>query len=150
MAYISIPQYSETQTTSNEVGTPMAKLEILLLVEDNSDDVILVQRTISKVDAGISVVVHSFAETALDYLKAVSKLPQLILLDLGLPGMNGSELITILHSIKRLERIPIVILTGGAADVAQTYSLGVADYILKPMSVEDFRRVLNKLGYDNS
>lgn len=126
----------------------MPRLEILLLVEDDINHAELIQRTIRKVDAGISVVVHRMAETALEYLRSVVNPPNLVLLDMGLPVMSGGDFITAFKTMKRLERVPIIIITGGAMDIAQSFSLGVSDYILKPMSEADFKRVLIKLGYD--
>lgn len=126
----------------------MPKLEILLLVEDREADIELTKQVIHKISAGISVVVHSMGETALDYLTAVINPPQLILLDLGLPGMDGIEFIKQMKTIKRLKPIPVVILTGAAMDIARAHAEDVTAFILKPMSAGEFNRILQKLGFN--
>jgi len=127
----------------------MKKLVILLLVEDNGNDIELTERIIRAVDPAIQVVVHSTGEEALIYMQATTEIPQLILLDIGLPKMDGIEFIRQMKNIKHLQAIPVVILTGLALDIARAHAADIAaGYIVKPIEVRQFKKQLKELGFD--
>lgn len=124
------------------------KLEYLLLVEDNDEDVQIATNIIRSVSANISIVVQNISEDALFYLQQVINPPQLILLDIGLPKMEGVEFIKQMRQIKTLQHVPIVILTGVALDIARAHAANVAaGYIVKPIEAKQFREILDKLGF---
>lgn len=126
----------------------MTKLEILLLVEDDPDEAQHAINVIRAVSANISIVLQKISEEALKYLRQVNQPPQLILFDIGLPRMDGIEFIRKMRTIKKLEPVPIVVLTGVALDIARAHAADVAaGYIVKPIEVEQLRDLLTKLGF---
>jgi len=109
----------------------MAK-EHILVVEDEEDILELVRYNLAQ--EGYQVAAVTTAEEGLRLMEGA--LPDLIVLDLMLPGMDGLEACRIIKSNARLEHIPIVILTarGGEVDVVTGLELGADDYIVKPFS----------------
>jgi CheY-like chemotaxis protein len=78
---------------------------------------------------------------AIEYLgKHSSKLPCVVLLDLNMPVMNGVEFLKIVKADERLRKIPVIVLTtsGEERDISESFTLGVAGYIVKPFSYEAF------------
>lgn len=125
------------------------KLEILLLVEDNQNDITLTQRVIVSVSSDIHIVVYLTGESALEYLQTTKEIPQLILLDIGLPKMDGIEFIRQMKLNKRLQPIPVVILTGLALDIARAHAADIAaGYIVKPIEGRQFKKQLIELGFE--
>jgi len=126
------------------------RLEILLLIEDNSNDILMIERVINQFDLSITVVTHETAETALEYLMSVLTNPDLILLDLKLPGMNGIEFMRTIHEIKKLKDIPIAIVTGSdPLEISEGHRENASDYIAKPLTPERFSGLLSRLGFQN-
>jgi two-component system, OmpR family, alkaline phosphatase synthesis response regulator PhoP len=109
----------------------MAK-ESILVVEDEEDILELIRYNLTK--EGYQVTCAATGEDGLKNAKA--KLPQLILLDLMLPGIDGLEICKILKADSRTQTIPIVILTakGEESDIVAGLELGADDYIVKPFS----------------
>ena len=97
----------------------MAREEVILLVEDNPDDVELTLRCLKKNNLCNEVVIAWDGEQALDYLfgtgsyrgRDTSVMPQVILLDLGLPKVDGFEVLKRVRSDERTSRMPVVVLT---------------------------------------
>lgn len=119
------------------------------MVEDNTDDVELTARTFAtfKVNAKLSVV--ATGEDALDFLFKRDRFkdatePDLILLDLNLPGLHGREVLEIVKSDERLKHIPVAILTSSSAeeDIVKSYKLSANCYITKPVDFEQFIKVV--------
>jgi two-component system, response regulator len=129
---------------------------IILLVEDNPSDIGLTQRALAKNRIANEVVVAQDGQEALDYLfgtgayagRDVSKLPELVLLDLKLPRVDGHEVLRRIRSDQRTRRVPVVILTTSKEeqDVAQSYDLGANSYIRKPVDFDQFVGSVEKLG----
>ncbi len=116
------------------------------MIEDNPSDVTLTTRVIRSVCPQTSVIVHERAELALDYLTREAKPPQLIFLDLGLVGMDGVTFVRQMKMFKRLESIPIVILTGRTADIVTASAANLqVGYIIKPMEIDEFKSLLMRL-----
>src|SRR5712691_4718464 len=117
--------------------------QIVLLVEDNPQDEKLALRALRKNDIGHEVVVARDGAEALDYLFARSAddapdsraLPQLILLDLKLPKVDGLEVLRRIRAHEKLRLLPVVILTSSVleSDLTQGYALGANSYIRKPV-----------------
>lgn len=122
----------------------------ILLVEDNPDDIELTRRAFHRVDHGDRIDVVTDGAEALDYLfcrgryagRVPGRLPDLILLDLRLPRLDGIEVIHRIRSDPRTRLVPIVVLTSSAeeVDLANCYREGANSYLRKPV---DFSRMLD-------
>jgi len=122
--------------------------KVILLVEDNPDDELLTLRALKKTGVENEVVVAHDGVEALDYLFASGShsgrdpavMPQLILLDLKLPRVDGLEVLRRLRSDERTRLLPVVILSssGEHRDMLDGYSLGANSYVRKPVNFEQF------------
>jgi two-component system response regulator len=134
----------------------MKRDETILLVEDNPDDELLTRRALKKSNVCNEVVVARDGVEALDYLFATGPhegrsavaMPQVILLDLGLPKVDGLEVLRRIRSDERTKRLPTVILTSSEdqQDLVEGYSLGANGYVRKPLDLVQFRAAVQKLG----
>ena len=134
--------------------TPAPTREIMM-VEDSATDAALAVRAFQR--ARISNPIKTFrdGESALAYLLGSGRYakrkpgrPQLILLDLSLPGMSGLEFLRRIKGDARTRAIPIVVLTGSRSDrsIMECARLGAENYIFKPVGIENFVRVTPKLN----
>jgi two-component system response regulator len=129
--------------------------KIILLVEDNPDDELLTMRALKKNGLLDEVVVARDGVEALDYLFAsgthsgrdTGVMPQLILLDLKLPRVDGLEVLKRLRSDERTRLVPVVILTSSKEqqDMLDGYGLGANSYVRKPVNFEQFVRAVEQL-----
>jgi two-component system response regulator len=129
---------------------------VILLVEDNPDDVELTMRALKKNNIVNEVVVVYDGVEALDYLFGTGKyggrdtvvLPELVLLDLKLPRIDGLEVLKRLREDERTKLIPVVILTSSKeeSDLIAGYELGANSYIRKPIKFDEFVKVVGELG----
>lgn len=130
--------------------------KIILLVEDNPDDEALTLRALEKNNIKNEVVVARDGAEALDYLFATgayagrdtSVLPQVTLLDLKLPKVDGLEVLRRVRADKRTHCLPVVILTSSneEKDLINGYSLGANSYIRKPVDFAQFIEAVRQLG----
>jgi two-component system response regulator len=130
--------------------------KILLLVEDNPDDEALTLRAFAKNNISNEVVVARDGVEALDYLfgtgvydgRDVRIQPQLILLDLKLPKLDGLDVLRRLRADERTALLPVVILTSSKEDEdrIQSYRLGANSYIRKPVDFLQFIESVRQLG----
>jgi two-component system response regulator len=130
--------------------------KIILLVEDNPDDEALTIRALKRNKIGNAVVIARDGEEALDYVfgrrayagRDVGALPQLILLDLKLPKVDGLEVLRIIRADERTRRVPIVILTSSKedADLLDGYERGANSYVRKPVDFDAFTDAVRQLG----
>jgi two-component system response regulator len=125
----------------------------IVLVEDDPDDVELTLRAFEEHHLRNDIVVARDGEEALNILirggeKSPGKRPNLILLDLKLPKVDGLEVLRQVRSNPGTKLIPVIILTSSKEenDVAQSYRLGVNSYIRKPVKFEEFVEVVKQLG----
>ncbi len=119
-----------------------------LLVEDDDIDVKIIVRAFREIGISSPLVVKRNGEEALTYLEEKcnstssnrSALPDLILLDLNMPLMNGIEFLETMKANEQLKRIPVIVLTTSKDENDRTasFALGIAGYIIKPTSFEDF------------
>lgn len=120
------------------------------LIDDDPDHVLLIGRAIREVGPTTDVRTRQDGEAALAELRALETLPDLILLDINMGGLDGFAVLTALKADARLRAIPVVMLTSSAlsSDVARAYELGASGYISKPSYLQDLRAVLgNTLLY---
>ncbi|MCG6971463.1 MAG: response regulator [Gammaproteobacteria bacterium] len=129
---------------------------VILLVEDNPDDEALTLRALSKNNIANQVIVARDGAEALDYLfgtgthdgRNVNHQPQLILLDLKLPKIDGLEVLKRLRMDNRTKHVPVVVLTSSMEqrDIVACYDDGANSYIRKPVDFEEFLKAVNQLG----
>jgi two-component system response regulator len=130
--------------------------KVILLVEDNPDDEALTLRALKKNNILNDVVVARDGVEALDYLfgngthagRDNAGLPQIVLLDLKLPKIDGLEVLRRIRSHERTRLQPVVILTTSNEDhdVISSYELGANSYIRKPVDFEQFMEAVRNLG----
>ncbi len=128
----------------------------ILLIEDNPDDEMLTLRALKKNNIANEVVVVRDGAEALNYLFAegnyksrdVRDQPQVILLDLNLPKIDGLEVLKRIREDDRTKRLAVVILTTSNEDhdVIASYDLGANSYIRKPVDFDRFMEAVRQLG----
>jgi CheY-like chemotaxis protein len=120
----------------------------ILLVEDDAADAMLIAEALREHGYGRIVSQVGDGVAALEWLREpVRERPDLIMLDLNMPRMNGWELLAALKSDELLKVIPVVVLTTSAApqDVAGAYQRHANAYVTKPVNLEDFERVVRSI-----
>lgn len=124
----------------------MLSLKILLL-EDDMIEVMKLNRTISSLKLNHKIIEAINGEEALKLLEKKDELPDIILLDLNMPKINGIEFLDILKKDPILKNIPTIILTtsGNQKDLSECYKIGIAGYILKPLKYEDYVSKIEKV-----
>ena len=130
--------------------------KMILLVEDNPDDEALTLRALNKNRVANNIVVVRDGVEALDYLFASGsyagrdpfELPQVVLLDLKLPKVDGLEVLRRIRSDPRTHMLPVVILTSSREeqDLIQAYSNGANSYVRKPVDFNQFVEAIGQLG----
>ena len=130
--------------------------KIILLVEDNADDEKLTLRALKKNNILNDVVVARDGAQALDYLfgtgayagRDLRVMPQVILLDLKLPKLDGLEVLRRVRSDQRTRLLPIVILTSSNEELDRIngYGLGANSYVRKPVDFSEFSEAARQLG----
>lgn len=119
----------------------------VLLIEDNPADVDLVRDSLESRKIHLDLHVATDGEAGMSALQEAGLRPDLILLDLNLPRMSGREVLQELKTDSRLRAIPVVVLTSSEAesDIAQTYELGASCYIAKPVDLQSFLTIVERL-----
>jgi len=128
----------------------------ILLIEDNPDDEALTLRALKRNNILNNVVIARDGAEALDYLfgqgqhqqREANRLPELVLLDLKLPKIDGLEVLRRIRADDRTRRLPIVILTSSneERDIVAGYDLGANSYIRKPVDFNQFTEAVRQLG----
>jgi CheY-like chemotaxis protein len=132
----------------------LSQQSVILLVEDNPKDEALTLRALKKGNVGNAVVVAHDGVEAVDYFftpladGSYNALPQLVLLDLNLPKLNGHEVLKKLRSDERTRLLPVVILTTSVEDRDRLdgYRLGANSYVRKPVDFKEFVDAVTQLG----
>lgn len=136
----------------------MEKLAHILLVEDNRMDIELTLDAFREAKLVNTIHVASTGQEALDYLFGVNQyadrsafpMPNLVLLDLKLPGIDGFEVLRQIKTTPIIQRLPVVILTSSKeeGDRALSYDRGANSYLVKPVSFSGFLDVVRQIeGY---
>lgn len=133
----------------------MAK-KTILLVEDDPDDEMLTLMALEENHLMNEIVVAHDGAEALDYLfgggkyagRDLTDLPQVVLLDLKLPKLNGLDVLRAIRADDRTRLLPVVILTSSneETDLLAGYNLGVNSYVLKPVDFHQFTEAVKQLG----
>ncbi len=129
---------------------------VILLVEDHPDDEELTMRALKKNNILNRVVIARDGVQALEYVfgtgayagRDMNEMPQLILLDLKLPKIDGLEVLRRLRADERTRFLPIVILTSSKEeqDLLKSYKLGANSYVRKPVDFVEFTQAVQQLG----
>jgi CheY-like chemotaxis protein len=130
--------------------------KVILLVEDNADDELLTLRALKKNNIRNEVVVARDGSEALEYLfgtgihsgRDLQVMPQIILLDLKLPKVDGFEVLKQIRSSELTKLLPVVILTTSNEDQDRVrgYGLGANSFVRKPVEFEKFIDAVRQLG----
>lgn len=131
----------------------MASAEILL-VDDNQHDLLITQRALKRLGIVVSLQVSRDGQQAIDLLRAAcgpgathQPVPQLVLLDLNLPCMDGFEVLQAIKSEPSTRHIPIIVLSTSERDedVIKSYRLGANAFISKPVEFDRFLDILRMI-----
>ncbi len=120
----------------------------ILVVEDNPADADLLGEHLQGLGRPIELTTVADGATALARLRSPGcELPDLVILDLNLPGLSGCDVLDDIKQDPLLRRLPVVVFTHSDAesDVAKTYDLGANCFITKPKTLADFRLAVNRL-----
>ncbi len=130
---------------------------LILLVEDDLDHAELIIRSLEEHAIPSSIRHFTDGKSTLDYLKhqgeyiniQTNPRPDLILLDLRLPRIDGLEVLRLIKEDESLKTIPVVVLTTSDAerDVAEAYKHHVNSYLVKPLGFQEFHKLMDDLGY---
>ena len=134
----------------------MIRSRIILLVEDNPNDVKLTMHAFEQSNVSNEIVVVGDGEEAIDYLFATGRhagrdpkvMPEVILLDMKLPKIDGLGVLRRLRADERTRRLPVVILTSSKEekDVTSCYNLGANSFVRKPVNYDQFIDAARHLG----
>lgn len=124
----------------------------ILLVEDNQGDVVLIKKAFSDAKISNQIFVCRDGQEGLEFLKkegqfADAETPDLILLDINMPRLNGLELLEIIKKDAVLGHIPVVILTTSESeeDILKSYQLHVSSYVRKPVEFVEFLAAVQQI-----
>jgi CheY-like chemotaxis protein len=134
----------------------MSRNHIILLVEDRADDVELTMRAFGKANVANEIVVASDGEEAINYLFAMGRhsgrdpkvMPQVVLMDLNLPKIDGLGVLRRMRADERTRRLPVVIMTSSKeeSDIISGYNLGANSFVRKPVDFVQFVEAARLLG----
>lgn len=125
----------------------MSKTKNIFLVDDDVDDQLFFTDALKEIDSGISCAIANNGREALEHLRKMTLLPEILFLDLNMPFMNGYECLSQLKNEVRLSRIPVVIFTtsNDPKDAEITHQLGAEVFLSKPSEYRLLREKLEKI-----
>ncbi|TVZ25489.1 response regulator receiver domain-containing protein [Gillisia sp. Hel_I_86] len=125
----------------------MTKEFKILLIEDDAIEIMKLRRSMESLRLPHKLIEAGNGEEALEYLQEPKNLPDLILLDLNMPKMNGIEFLELINDIEDLKRIPTIILTTSEnnKNILTCYKLGISGYITKSANYIDYLEKLKCL-----
>ena len=123
----------------------------ILLVEDNEDDAVIIQEVFADMRLATQFHVVRDGEEALAYLQRegkykVVRMPDLVLLDINMPKMNGFEVLEAMKKDPRLQALPVIMLTTShrEEDIDRSYALGACSYLHKLVDLDQFKHLLKQ------
>ncbi len=125
---------------------------MILLVEDDPDHEALAIRALRKANVANEIKVARDGAEAIDYMNGIldgtNRVPQLVLLDLKLPKVEGLDVLKAIRASDKTALLPVVVLTSSdeERDIVSSYRLGVNSYIRKPVNFTDFAEATKQLG----
>ncbi len=123
----------------------------LMLIEDDEIEIIKFERALNKLDLSHKIIMAKNGEDALKKLDTLTTgFPEIIIMDLNMPKMNGLEFLTNVKQSKSYGHIPIIVLTTSESidDITESYKQGAASYIVKPLKYEDYiNRIKSVVSY---
>jgi CheY-like chemotaxis protein len=125
----------------------------IMLVDDNEADIELTKSTLEEGKVRMRIVTAGDGQDALDQLEAGLKcgeeLPDLILLDLNMPRLDGRGFLAKLRQHEELKGIPVVVLTSSDAeqDIVKSYKLGANCYVNKPVGLDEFQKIVRTVEH---
>lgn len=132
--------------------TQEARLAEILLVEDNEGDIELTKEAFEEAKLRNNLHIAEDGDEALDYLfkrngYEDAVIPDIVLLDLNLPGTDGREVLEAVKADPALKRIPVIVLTSSQADkdIIESYDLHANCYIVKPVNASKFMQVVQSV-----
>ncbi len=119
----------------------------LLIIDDDEDFVMITETILSKIRPEITIEVASSGEEGLALLRNETVLPALILLDVKMPGMSGIDVLRKIRDEKRLNTIPVVVVTHSIIkdDLVASFKLGANSILLKSGNTDEFRKSIRNL-----
>jgi two-component system, response regulator len=134
----------------------MNRSRVILLVEDNADDVELTRLAFRRSNVANDIVVARDGQEALEYLFAtgrhadrdLTRSPEVVLLDLNLPKIDGLGVLREVRADRRTRRLPVVVLTSSKEerDLVRSYDLGANSFVQKPVDFTEFIDAARQLG----
>ena len=134
----------------------MGNHKMILVAEDDPTDALFLQRAFAKMGAPVGLKFVRDGQEAIDYLRGdppfadrgSHPLPQLLLLDLKMPRLNGFEVLHWLKTQPGLKRLLVVVFSSSAetGDVNRAYDLGANSYLVKPHSTEQLMNLIDRVG----
>ena len=135
------------------MATPARSIAVLL-VDDDPGDVLMIEEALESIDAPRAVYVVNDGEEAVAFLRHTGEFtqaprPDVILLDLNMPRMDGRQVLAEIKADDHLRTIPIVVLTTSQApaDIMSSYALHANAYVTKPLNLDDLTEVVHKIDY---
>jgi len=127
----------------------------ILLVDDSEDDILMARTVFEQLGSPHDLETVSGAGQALAYLKCSGKyagrkpvLPDMMLLDINMPLMDGFALLLAIKADPALKKIPVIMLSSSCAqrDITRSFESGAASYITKPSSLEGYKNLMSNFG----
>ncbi len=153
VSVLRMKAFKMINNTVNGRGNPL----IILLVEDNPDHAELVMRSLENHSVANKIYHVADGESAINYLfqkkefadRAKCPKPNVVLLDLRLPKVDGLEILKIVKKSKDLRQVPVVILSTSEAenDVRTAYDFHANSYLVKPVDFRKFTKMMGELGF---
>lgn len=124
----------------------MINLLNILFIEDDIIEGMKFNRVLKTLNINHRLVEAANGEEALNILRKKEIIPDIILLDLNMPKLNGIEFLRILKNDQYLKQIPTIIFTtsNNHRDILECYKIGIAGYIIKPLKYEDYQSIVKK------
>ena len=137
--------YQQSTEAESQIKTPSAVGGTILYIEDNFSNIELVEEILAEHRSGIRLISESYGQKTLKLAKEYK--PDIILLDLDLPDIHGSEVLKLLQNDKDTKSIPVVVLSADAMSnqIEKLLKLGAGAYITKPLDVIEFLKIVDEM-----